>query len=140
MQLATTIAQWTVRITGIIQVAVGLLFWNGRALPLLNLHMLIGMIFVLALWALAGLAARAGLRPVLVLLAVSWGIVIPVLGMTQQRLLPGPAHWVIQVLHLLVGLVAMVVAARLARFVRQHPRNRVHGRRTAAIPSLPSES
>jgi hypothetical protein len=118
----TNIAQWVVRLTGPTLVVLGLLFWTGRALSLIPLHMRIGMLFVLALWALAGLAGRAGLRWELVLLTVALGIVIPVFGMAQGRLLPGPAHWVVKVAHLLIGMFAMVVAARLVRFIRSSPR------------------
>jgi hypothetical protein len=32
----------------------------------------------------------------------------------------GPAHWTVEMVHLKIGIVAMLVAARLARFVRQH--------------------
>ncbi len=40
------------------------------------------------------------------------------LGMTQDRLLVGDAHWVIQVLHLLVGLGGMGLAGALAARIR----------------------
>jgi hypothetical protein len=69
--------------------------------------MWLGFVLVIALWIMAGLAARAGVNPGLVALAIVWGLIVPVLGMTQVRLLPGDWHWVIQVAHLLVGLVAM---------------------------------
>jgi hypothetical protein len=123
MQSVTSLAHWTVRLTGITQVTLGLLFWTDQAFQLLPLHMFIGMIFVIAIWVLAGIAARAGLRPLLVVLAVGYGVIIPIFGMNQQRLLPGSAHWVIEVLHLLVGIGGMVLAARLARFIRQHRPN-----------------
>jgi hypothetical protein len=118
----TSIAHWVVRLTGATQVVLGLLFWTGRARMLLPLHMLIGMMFMLALWALAVLAALSGLRWALVLLTVGWGLLVPSFGMIQTRLLPGPGHWVVQVVHLLIGLVAMFVAARLVRFLRSSPR------------------
>jgi len=119
MQVATSIAQWVVRLTGVAQVVLGLLFWTGRGLTLLPLHMLIGMLFVTALWVLAGLAAWVGLRVRWVLSAVSWGIVVPVFGMMHPRLLPGQDHWIIRMLHLLIGLVAMVIAAKLGGFIRR---------------------
>lgn len=125
---ATTIAHWVVWITGVTQVVLGTLFWTNRALTLLPVHMLVGMTFVLALWVLAGLAAWAGLRWLIVLLPVIWGLVIPVFGIMQLRLLPGPEHWIVEVVHLLIGLVAMFMAARLVRFIRQHPRTKAEGR------------
>lgn len=41
------------------------------------------------------------------------------LGMSQTRLLPGDAHWVIRVLHLLVGIVAMSLGQGLASRIKQ---------------------
>jgi hypothetical protein len=49
-----------------------------------------------------------------VALAIAWGLVVPILGLSQDGLLPGPAHWVIQVLHLLVGLAAIGLAEALS--------------------------
>lgn len=122
MMTAATIAQWIVRLTGMTQVALGLLFWTDRALALLPLHMAVGAIFVLALLILVGLAGWAGLRPALVALAAAYGLVIPVFGMTQSRLLPGSGHWIVELLHLLIGIGGMILALRLARHVREHPR------------------
>ncbi len=119
MQIATTTAQWVLRLTGVTQVGLGLLFWNGRALTLVPVHMIVGLLFVLSLWVLAGLAAQARVRPGLVLLAVLWGMGVVGLGIGQGSLLPGPAHWVVKVLHLLVGFAAMVVAARVAAQIRK---------------------
>src|SRR5215208_3652084 len=118
MQTATTVVQWIVRLTGMTQVALGLLFWTDRALTLVPVHMAVGLTFVLAVWALAGLAARAGVRPGPVVVTALWGILVLALGITQGRLLPGPAHWVVEVLHLLVGFAAMALAARLAAQLR----------------------
>lgn len=121
MQTATSVVQWIVRLTGMTQVAVGLLFWTNRALTLVPLHMAIGLAFVLALLVLAGLASRAGVGRGLVLLAALWGALVLALGMTQGRLLPGPAHWIVKVLHLLAGVAAMALAARLAGRIRARP-------------------
>jgi hypothetical protein len=114
MRTTVTALQALVRAAGVVQILLGLAFWTGNALGLVDLHQLIGFVIVLALWALAGLAARAGVAPGLVALAAVWGVVVPVLGLTQQRLLPGSAHVVIEVLHLLVGIVALGLADTLA--------------------------
>jgi len=54
----------------------------------------------------------------LVALAVLWGIIVLALGMTQTRLMPGSAHWVIRVLHLLVGLFAIRLGEVLAQRIK----------------------
>jgi hypothetical protein len=80
--------------------------------------MLTGVVFVLALWTLAGLTARAGAPIGLVVFTFVWGLVLPAFGMTQMSLLPGPWHWTIRVVHLLTGLVAMRLGDLLSRSVR----------------------
>lgn len=112
-------------VAGAIQIVLGVLFWTGYADALVPVHILVGIILVLALWTLAGLAAYAGVNIGLVLLAIVWGIIVPILGLTQTRLLPGSTHWVIQVLHLIVGLTAIalgqILAARIRQLVRTEP-------------------
>jgi hypothetical protein len=119
MKTTATIIQQMVRLAGVLQIALGLLFWAGYALDFLGLHMLLGMLIVLLLWALAGMAAWARVVPGLVVLAVAWGLGTPIFGMTQARILPGAAHWLIQLAHLLVGLAALALAETLARRLRE---------------------
>ena len=119
MRTATTIIQMLVRGLGLIMIVLGLLFWTGNALNLIGLHMLLGMILVLFLWALAIMAARSGISLGLVALGIAWGLIVVTLGMTQNQLLPGDAHWVIKVLHLLVGIVALGIAERLAGSIKR---------------------
>jgi hypothetical protein len=118
MKIATTVFQTLVRLSGLTLIVLGMLFWTGHALTLIPVHMLVGFVLVLSLWALAVLAARAGVHPGLVILAMLWGGLVPVLGLTQDRLLPGDAHWMIQVLHLLVGLGAIGQAEGLAARIK----------------------
>jgi hypothetical protein len=119
MRRATTAAQMLVRAAFVVQLVLGGLFWTGRALDLVPLHQTIGFLLVFGLWTLAVLAARAGVRPPLVALAAVWGLVVPVLGLTQTRLLVGSAHWLIEVLHLLVGVAAVGMAEGLAARVKE---------------------
>lgn len=117
-----TVLQAFVGIAGLVMVILGVSFWTGHAMALVPVHMLIGVLLVLALWTLAGVAAASGVSPGLVALAVVWGLVVPVLGVTQEQLLPGATHWVIQVLHLLIGLGAIGMAQGLGARVRQAAR------------------
>lgn len=118
MQTATTIALMLVRVTGLINIVLGVLFWTGHALTLIPVHTQLGFVLVLSLWALAVLAAWAGVSPALVALAFVWGLLVPVVGMTQYRLLVGDAHWVIRVLHLLISLGAMGLAEGLTARIK----------------------
>jgi hypothetical protein len=107
MHVAATVAQMLLRLTGVALLGLGVAFWTGRALELVGVHLLIGFVFVLTLWLLAVLAALKRVSAGLVAASVAWGFVVLVLGLTQDELLTGPAHWVIEVLHLLVGLAAI---------------------------------
>jgi hypothetical protein len=118
MTRASTAVQMLIRACFVIQLVLGVLFWTNNARGLVPLHQLIGFILVIAIWVQAGLAARAGVSLGLVAFTALWALVVPVLGLSQTELLPGSAHWVIQVLHLLVGVVAVGLAERLATGVR----------------------
>src|SRR6266576_2019605 len=98
-----------VRLTGLIL----------NALGLIPVHKQIGYLFVLALWAEAAFAAPTAGAPGFVALVFLWGLVVAFLGMTQDRLLIGSAHWIIKLLHLLVALAAMGLAERLAARAKQ---------------------
>ena len=114
MRSTVTAIQMGIRVVGVAQLALGLAFWTGNLLGLVDLHQLLGMLLVLAVWTLAALAARAGVPGGLVAGAVVLGLVVPIVGLTQRELLPGSAHWLIQVLHLLLGIGLLGLAENLA--------------------------
>ena len=133
MKTATTVLQMWIRGGGVIMIALGLLFWTGNADRLIPVHMLLGITLVLALWVLASLGAVARVGLQLVVLALVWGAITPVLGLTQTRLLPGSGHWLIQVAHLLVGLGVIGLGETLARRIK---RNRALHETAPHAPSL----
>jgi hypothetical protein len=104
---ALAAAGWTVRVTGIAMLVLGLLIWANVARALVPLHMLIGIALVFALWATAGFALRSGIKPALPAVAVGWGVLMFVFGMTQAQILPGEMHVVVEIAHLLIGIVAI---------------------------------
>jgi hypothetical protein len=117
MRTATLVTMWIVRLSGIVQLALGLLFWTGRALNYIPFHIQNGFLIVLGLWTLAVLALVVRGRPALAGFAIVWGLALPAFGMTQMTLLVGPRHWIIRVIHLLMGLIALGVADALAMHV-----------------------
>jgi uncharacterized membrane protein len=106
--------QMGIRVLGVLQLVLGILFWTGNALGLVDLHQLIGILLVLALWTQAALAHRAGVPGGLVAGAAVLGLLVPIVGLTQRELLPGSAHWVIEVVHLLLGIGLLAMAENLA--------------------------
>ena len=96
-----------------VQVIVGIGFWTGHWAGLVNVHMAIGALFVIALWVIAGIAAAHRRPGGLVAFGFVWGVIVLALGMTQQSILVGSLHWIIRVLHLAIGIAAMPIAERL---------------------------
>ena len=102
-----TIAVMVLRLAVLVALVMGIIFWTGNADNLQPIHMLIGFIVVLSLWVI-GLAQ--GLMKGSLGLAVATfvlGLVLAIVGLYQKNWLPGSAHWVIQVIHLLLGLSAI---------------------------------
>lgn len=136
MRTAIRITRGLVGFTGALQVILGLLFWTGHARGLVSTHMVIGLVFVLSLLTLAVLCAIAGAPAGLVAATLLWGLMIPVFGMAQIVLLPGPNHWIVRAAHLLTGIVGMAMAGMLMRSAY-----RVHStidRRAAGAAARPS--
>ena len=117
--MTLTVAHWVVRITGVLLLFLGLLFWTGDARALIPVHMLIGVLLVLALWLLAATAAQNGVPLALTGTAAVIGLLVAVVGFTQTSLLPGDGHWIIQVLHAMLGIAAVGVAEAIGGRVRR---------------------
>lgn len=118
MNNAAAVAQNLVRITGVLQIVLGLVLWTGNALGLTSLHILLGLVLVLSLWALALMVGFSGEGGGLAGFALLWGAMVVALGLTQNRLL-GANHWLIQLLHLVVGLVAIRLGESLGNSMRK---------------------
>lgn len=127
MKYIVLIARSLISLFGIALVVLGILFWTGHAMSLLPLHMVLGGLFVICLWVLAVLGFLAPGTRALALVVLIWSLVVPALGVEQLSLVPGAYHWVIQAIHLLVGLIAMGLGHSLARRL---------GRRPAGAPAI----
>jgi len=114
MRSTITGLQMGIRVIWVVQLVLGVLFWTGNALGLVDLHQLLGILLVLGLWTMAALAHRAGVPAGLVAAAAVWGLVVLIVGLTQRDLFAGSAHWVIQVVHLLLGIGLIGLAENLA--------------------------
>src|SRR5258708_29240996 len=104
---------------GVVLIVLGLAIWTGRADGIIPVHEFIGFVLVLSLWTLAFLAARAGVQRGVVVAGFGWGLIAPILGLRQANLLTNNWHWIIQILHLLVGLAAIGTGEGLARGMRR---------------------
>jgi hypothetical protein len=114
MRSTISALQMGIRAAWLVQLALGLAFWTGNLLGLVDLHQLLGILLVLGLWTQAAMAHRAGVPGRLVAVAAVWGLLVLIVGLTQRDLLSGSAHWVIEVLHLLLGIGLIALAENLA--------------------------
>jgi hypothetical protein len=130
MQTAARITSWVVRLTGMTLVLLGLAIWTHRVPAIVPVHMGLGLTFVVALWVHAGVAARSGARLPLVTMTALWGLLVVGFGIGQRYLVLGPRHWLVEVAHLLVGIVAMALAARLGAQIRRR------GTGSAGMPAV----
>lgn len=74
---------------------------------------------MIALWVLAYQASCAGVSQRLVILVVEWGLILPIWGLAQDKILPGSYNWITQVLHGLCGVGAVGMAEMLAPQMRK---------------------
>ncbi|MBA2395981.1 MAG: hypothetical protein H0V70_24915 [Ktedonobacteraceae bacterium] len=112
------------RASALLALIFGILSWVG-VLPdsLIGIHMLLGIIVVISLWILGGvmITTRGGIG--LAVGAFALGLITLALGLTQKQILPDPnsLHWIIQVVHLLIGLGAIGMGEAISgRYRRQN--------------------
>ncbi len=115
---ATNAAQWTVRIAGLITLVLGLVIWVGAPGVAYPVHMLLGVILTAGLWALAILGIRAGTGPALPAVAVAWSVLMVLFGLNQVQVLP-ENQALVEVAHLLVGIVAIGIGEALGARIRR---------------------
>jgi hypothetical protein len=109
------ITQIVARVIAVVQVALGIYLWTGRGDSLTLVHIAVGLLLVIDLWAAVALGLRSGAPTGLVVVALVWSVGMPVYGLVQTNLLPGDIHVAVQVLHLVVGLAAVGLVEALAR-------------------------
>jgi hypothetical protein len=104
MKTVIKVLQMLIRVFGLVLIVLGIAFWTNNLLNLIVVHMVVGIVLVASLWVLAILAAQTGVPAGPVVVAMVWGLIGAILGLTQAQILPGQFHWVVLAVHLLVGL------------------------------------
>jgi hypothetical protein len=122
--MAIRIASMVLSLTGLLALILGLLFWTGSALNLVSLHMLLGFLAVGALWivGVAQALTRSG-SWIIATVAIIVGALMVVLGLIQASLMVGEFHWVIRIVHLLLGLLTIGMGHIAAARSRKHSPN-----------------
>ena len=102
------IASVALSFAGLLALILGLLVWANPGLSLIQMHMLLGLLAVGALWVIGiGQAFSTGGSWLIAALALVVGAAMIVIGLNQSALMLGPFHWVIQLIHLVLGLLVI---------------------------------
>jgi hypothetical protein len=117
MRTAIKVAARVLVGSGALLLVLGVIIWTGKADALIGVHIVVGSVLILTLWTIAAIAARSGVPMRTVTLAAAWGVLVVVLGLTQEELVPGAWHWTIQVFHLVISMGAIVWGRRLLRLM-----------------------
>ncbi len=129
------------RVALMVTMGLGLLFWIAQMfvwsgllailaqIDFTSTHEGFGTIGVLGLLILGSVAVfTRGIR-LLGAGSMLYALLVPALGLTQSLILVGNLHWLIQALHLLVGIGAMVL---LRRIEKRYQRLKLSGARTTS--------
>jgi hypothetical protein len=110
MNTVIQVASILLRVFGTLALILGLLFWAGIGLNFIAVHMLLGLLVVLLLWIVGvGQAVSRNGSWGLAIGALALGALVLAFGLRQSSLLVGSFHWVIRVIHLLLGILAVGV-------------------------------
>ena len=102
------IASAVLSLAGLLALILGLLFWTGVALNLMQMHMLLGLLAVGALLVIGiGQAFSKGGSWIIAAGTLVVGAAMIMIGMMQASLMVGEFHWIIQVIHLVLGLLTI---------------------------------
>jgi hypothetical protein len=102
------IASIVLSFAGVLALILGLLIWAGTDSNLVQMHMLLGLLAVGALWVIGfGQDFSTGGSWVIAACALGVGGTLIFIGMTQTSLMVGAFHWVIQLVHLVLGVLVI---------------------------------
>jgi len=115
MVTAMTVVQAVIGIAGLALLGLGFAFWGGQARDFIPLHEQLGIFIVVLLWVLAAIGLAYRVSRALIGTAVVWGFIVIGFGFAQVGIMTGDPHWIIRVIHFLLGLAALVMAARIVK-------------------------
>ncbi len=110
--MTARILQIIVGIAGLCALVLGLLSWIANS-DLTDIHMLFGLLVTLGLLVMSIIALTASVLRIWGMVGIVYAIIVPIFGVLQSNMLVGQLHWLIQTLHTLVGIGAIVLTGEL---------------------------
>jgi hypothetical protein len=107
--MTTRIIQIISGIAGLGALTLGLLFWIAN-INLISIHMLLGLLVALTLLIVSIMAVSTRDMRTWGIVGIVYALIVPVFGLTQSSILVGNLHWLIQTVHMLVGIGAVALA------------------------------
>lgn len=107
--MVVRIALMVLRLAVLVNLVTGIIFWTGNADSLQLLHIILGLLAVLSLFTIGIAQGLRGGSFGLALATFVVGFLLAFVGLFQKNWLPEPNanHWIIQVIHLVLGLAAI---------------------------------
>ena len=99
-------------ITGLCALVLGLFIWIAN-IDLTDIHMLFGLLVTLGLLVMSIIALTASGLRIWGMIGIVYAIVVLIFGVSHSTIFVGNLHWLIQTLHLLVGIGAIVLTGFL---------------------------
>ena len=110
--MTARILQIIVGLAGLCALVLGLFIWIEN-LELTDIHMLFGLLVTLGLLVMSIIALTApGLR-IWGMVGIVYAIILLIFGESQSNILASNLHWLIQALHTLIGIGAIVLTSAL---------------------------
>lgn len=113
------VTQIVARVIAVVEVGLGIVVWTGHGDALIPVHIAVGLLLVVDLWAAVFLGLRSGAPIGLAVLALVWSVGMPAFGLVQTNILTGDLHVAVQIVHLAIGLIAVGLVEGLARSSRR---------------------
>ena len=111
--MVVKVTQWVLRISALLALILGILFWTGSAPDaLIPVHIILGILVTVSLWVLGFLFGRArGGNWGFASLAIVWGILV--IGVGGSQIGQDPST-IVKIIHLLIGLLAIGIGEMVA--------------------------
>ena len=119
--MTARILQIVVGIAGLCALVLGLFIWIAN-IDLTDIHMLFGLLVTLGLLVMSIIALTASGLRIWGMVGIVYAIIVLIFGVSHSTLLVGNLHWLIQTLHLLVGVGAIGLTGALGARYRAFKR------------------
>jgi hypothetical protein len=110
--MTARILQIIVGIAGLCALVLGLFIWIANS-DLTDIHMLFGLLVTLGLLVMSIIALTASRQRIWGLVGIVYAVILLIFGEAQSNILVGNLHWLIQALHTLIGIGAIVLTGAL---------------------------